>query len=221
MDAGTSLGPLILVLPMSRLQVYHAVPTLEFLQQAPVSEDPVLFGLPLSDRIGANVTEGDLEMRRVLLRLGGFITAEEFREGLAQVMPDPHLAAQVRALPLAIRRIEVPLRSSRQGPSASRAELIGALIQLEAAIERRLGSGKSKLPTCVDLFLRQALPAVSIQASVRRLRRLAGSPKNPAVAWGNTNTSPRDFSAALKCAEETQRRVSFVRWGQELPEVIA
>ena len=84
--------------------------------------------------------------------------------------------------------------------------------------DRCLTSVSTAIPKVVDLFVRDALQAVAIGASSRRLRRLSGSAKSH-VAWGNTNTQARDYAVALRCAEESNRPVKFVRWGHELPEL--
>ena len=92
--------------------------------------------------------------------------------------------------------------------------------QLDGLVEDRLAASvdpAADLPDRVDLFVREALGEVAIRTQTGALRRAAGGPRH--VAWGNTNTNARDYTAALKCAEESGRSVKFVRWGHELPVV--
>lgn len=118
----------------------------------------------------------------------------------------------------------------RMGQQSSQAEFRTSLAevvadkelreQLDGLVEDRLAASAdpaADLPDRVDLFVREALGEVAIRTQTGALRRAAGGPTH--VAWGNTNTNARDYTAALKCAEESGRSVKFVRWGHELPVV--
>ena len=111
------------------------------------------------------------------------------------------------------------------------AESFGAAEQKQGSARGRLaaavlavGKGNNPAPPwrgalrqTASMFVREALGEVAIRAQTSALRHSTRGPGH--VAWGNTNTNARDYTAALKCAEESGRPVKFVRWGHELPVV--
>lgn len=66
----------------------------------------------------------------------------------------------------------------------------------------------------VDLFVPHAIFGGGISKAEERLGELLQqSPISQPVVWGNTNTRPMEYAAALLSATRTRRPVQFVAWG--------
>lgn len=72
----------------------------------------------------------------------------------------------------------------------------------------------------VDLFIPQAIFHGGIDRAEEVLYELLQSSVEKPVSWGNTNTRPNEYAAALSAAEKAGRPVKFVAWGtSRLPRV--
>jgi putative endonuclease len=72
----------------------------------------------------------------------------------------------------------------------------------------------------VDLFVPQAIFHGGIERAEEILYELLQSSVDKPVSWGNTNTRPTEYAAALSAAEKAGRPVKFVAWGtNRLPRV--
>ena len=90
------------------------------------------------------------------------------------------------------------------------------------ATSAHLLSAKALIKTpFVDLFVPQALFNGGIDKAERKLGKLLkGSSLSTPISWGNTNTRPVEYAAALAAAQRAGRPVKFVAWGtSNLPRV--
>ena len=90
------------------------------------------------------------------------------------------------------------------------------------ATSAHLLSAKALIKTpYVDLFVPQALFNGGIDKAERKLQKLLkGSSLSTPISWGNTNTRPVEYAAALAAAQRAGRPVKFVAWGtSNLPRV--
>lgn len=78
-----------------------------------------------------------------------------------------------------------------------------------------------ELPQTVNLFIVEALferdptlPDCEWTGIERALDLLWKTPSNVPVSWGNTNTKPEDYGAALEFAQGQKRPVYFCVWGE-------
>ena len=68
----------------------------------------------------------------------------------------------------------------------------------------------------IDLFVPQALFQRGIPRAKEYLSNmLTSSRSDQPVSWGNTNTRPTEYAAALAAAEEVGRPVEFIVWGTQ------
>ena len=90
------------------------------------------------------------------------------------------------------------------------------------ATSAHLLSAKALIKTpYVDLFVPQALFNGGIDKAEGKLQQLLDSSSiSTPISWGNTNTRPVEYAAALRAAQRAGRPVKFVAWGTpNLPRV--
>lgn len=90
------------------------------------------------------------------------------------------------------------------------------------ATSAHLLSAKALIKTpYVNLFVPQALFNGGIDKAEKKLQKLlSSSAMSVPVSWGNTNTRPVEYAAALRAAQRAGRPVKFVAWGTpNLPRV--
>ena len=70
------------------------------------------------------------------------------------------------------------------------------------------------LPRTVDLFVVEGIFAGgALNSAIAQLRRVASDDPGMPMAWGNTNTPPREYENALDAASCSGRPVRFVAFG--------
>ena len=84
----------------------------------------------------------------------------------------------------------------------------------ELTSARKLSERKLIGTTHIDLFVPQALFQKGIPRSQAQLLATleTAAPYQP-VSWGNTNTRPNEYAAALTAAQHSGRPVEFIAWG--------
>lgn len=89
------------------------------------------------------------------------------------------------------------------------------------ATQAHLLSARSLIKTPhVELFVPQAIFHGGIERAHEAFCELLQSFRKAPVSWGNTNTRPLEYAAALSAAERIGRPVKFIAWGtSRLPAV--
>ncbi|CAB9515374.1 HSPB (Heat shock 27kDa) associated protein 1 [Seminavis robusta] len=142
------------------------------------------------------------ELRWVLQRLSGKITAAELEESIRSILISKEE-----------NETSAGRNMSNTDDNASEKVLQSLLQSTENLL--RDDTAISKVPILVDLFMVEALfqkdPSRNIaQTGIERATNLLRqTPKDVPVAWGNTNTKPRDYSTALEIAQQQGRPVNF------------
>jgi hypothetical protein len=191
----------------------------------------VILGRSVADRLRS---DDNRELGLVLLRLALRISSAEFADRMLQLHECTHESSDPpRGNATAARSGEEggPTTEVRDESSLSRLiieaveEVLSRHVELHGeggdVIQSREKDGGEGLPPwvppSVELFVQdrifraESAGALSgIDSAHLELRRACHSP-GP-VAWGNTNTRPREYKQALQLASETRRPVHFVTY---------
>ena len=201
--------------------VYIPVPVKYFLYDGSSNDDSTGFragGISMStELLGKTVHERIIdvsndELRYVIRRLEGMLSAEDFT--------------------LRIHRSIPQLEEGSEGRSVSE-DLIAAVEHIMAS-----SSNETCLPDNVDLFIVESIfrhrrlnlirnitgeklshlhSSSALDAALNQLKSHANDEKvhssSAPMAWGNTNTRPREYTAALEAAKQSGRPVEFIVYG--------
>lgn len=185
----------------------------------------------------------DQELRAVILRLAGRITPAEFEERAKELtiqaadtvpffqrrrraVAKDLMAAVEEVVVQAVGEVICGMQLKRDAEQHHDEELpyeeetgITAsnddnAIQNFNATQAHLLSARQLIRTPhVDLFVPQAIFHGGIDDARTSLTNLLKSNQEQPVSWGNTNTRPTEYTAALEAAQEAGRPVKFVAWG--------
>jgi hypothetical protein len=174
--------------------VYHPIPCRYFLKNESCSSsddealaEKVLLGKSVHDRIHQSTDQ--VELRNLLMYFSGKLTVEQLQHAII---------------------------ASNSGADPVIAETLVQVAQKEMAAATTSEGAAVQLPATVDLFVREAIfrPAESKQGMHTGIKlaeaALCNTGADSAVAWGNTNTKPSDYKAALTMAQAQNRPVHFV-----------
>jgi hypothetical protein len=183
------------------------------------------------------------EIRNVLLRLAGRLTPPEFAkrcrrqakesgdtkpyfqkrriavgEDLIRATEDVHLQAVSEVI--CQHHFQIPPSNDKELPdyptddNNNDEQTLTASSSSNVTAEAELLSARDLIKTpYVDMFSPQALFREGLDRAKQQLRqKMDGLPEDP-ISWGNTNTRPNEYVAALEAAEEANRPVKFVAWG--------
>eukprot|EP00591_Stephanopyxis_turris_P006256 CAMPEP_0195529312 /NCGR_PEP_ID=MMETSP0794_2-20130614/31795_1 /TAXON_ID=515487 /ORGANISM="Stephanopyxis turris, Strain CCMP 815" /LENGTH=549 /DNA_ID=CAMNT_0040660601 /DNA_START=259 /DNA_END=1908 /DNA_ORIENTATION=- len=176
--------------------VYHSLPVEYFLD--PNSIPPHVANTTIhGTTIGARIQHpSQMELTLVLQRLTNRITATQFSSELNRVQD--HRGVKLSA--------------------SIKKELADAMESTVAQLKSSTTSGAAPLIMTknIDLFIVEGIfQGGALNAALSSLTSLATSPESRdlPMAWGNTNTRPREFQAALEAAEKSKRPVFFIAYG--------
>ena len=232
--------------------VYQRVPLEAFIYPT-THLDPVLgkqklkSGVSIKERLlkpsPAPLDSTDAELRNIILRVAGRITAQDFADRTRE------LAVQAGDTVKFFRKRRQALAEDLiKAVETVSAQAVGeALFQREAQIapdaseedenelpydHRETPETKVDLPTTtapsahllsartliqtphVDLFVPQGIFNGGIDRAKERLQEILISvPLTTPVVWGNTNTRPEEYASALSAAQRARRPVKFIAWG--------
>lgn len=124
----------------------------------------------------------ETEISRILERLEGRISADDFRSALVK---QPQLHSKYVAVNTTLAEVVEELACG----NSEKKDLVA-------------------LPSTVDLFVRESLSA-AIPAALQQLR---DTPRSTPVAWGNTNSQPSDYQTALEMAHAQGRPVHMATY---------
>ena len=157
--------------------------------------NPMIHGTTLKDRC---LHPSQYELFLVFQRLCNKISATDFKHALKNCIPAP---------------FAIPTQDQRD-------ELIGCVEEtlLRSTTTTTAGASSVFQSSNIDLFVADAIfkggGLQSAQAQLSQHCSSSNSHHQP-VAWGNTNTRPREYITALQCAEYYQRPVHFIVFGEE------
>lgn len=144
------------------------------------------------------------EISSILQRIAGKLTRQEFEASIVRIY-------QNHAMDVLSRKDATVTDDMLQQDYHNR--VAQDLIEVVEEFQGR------KLPDKIDLFIVEALfranpktNLTGVDAAARQLKTLAQTSSSP-VAWGNTNTRPREYKNALTAAVESGRQVYFLVYG--------
>ena len=172
------------------------------------------------------------ELRAVLQRLAGRLSKEEFREKIMRQMKCWNETSHEAEPFQSVGRHGGP----NQIPSAVMAQYLIGAVEHYAETETLTSSGHLRDKDhpilgpdgCSDLFVLEAIFRSSdvveggrsrrmpsgLNLALAKMERLACNPSalppNAPLAWGNTNTRPREYSSALEVAQKSGRPIVFI-----------
>lgn len=177
-----------------------------------------IFGKSLGQRI---FSEENDEMRWVVQRITGQISAGDFKlkiQTLSQRQQDTR------------KRYYLLLSQDGKQDLDSEKDWTEILIMaVELGVENPPSTGlKSHTTTTADLFISEAIFKTytvegqnmesAVNRAVLQLNLLASNPSlldpTACLAWGNTNTRPNDYVAALEAAMSSNRPIEFVPYAE-------
>jgi len=156
------------------------------------------------------LAEDQQEMRGVLQRMQGKISRADLKKALLSYMR-PSRNGKIRGSSSNERNNA--FSSPNENAAKQRIET------LVDTLELFLEQASEGLPREVDLFIREAIfqkgphAGGNVTAIERAAQKLKQTPKQKAVAWGNTNTKPSDYLVALQVAQKQHRPVYFCVYG--------
>ena len=161
------------------------------------------------------------ELRWVLQRLSGKTSKDELEKSLRSLNVATKDNSDTNNQQSGLQQENTQNTSSTKSHSDER--VVTLLESVERAVAQQQETSVSPLPETVDLFVVEALfqknpdPTqdnnnsnnnswTGIQRATNLLRQ---TPNTTSVAWGNTNTKPRDYTEALEIAQQQGRQVYF------------
>lgn len=166
-----------------------------------------------------------VELTAVLQRLGGVITQDQFEFTITQLYRNHTQDALTRKDPTRIITNDI-LENDYH------ARVAGDLVQVVEEFHDKLASSSSSsspmgtkislLPLQVQLFIVEALfrpnysnsNQTAVEAASEQLHTLATKTATTLpIAWGNTNTRPREYATALSAAMASGRPIYFLTYG--------
>jgi len=167
------------------------------IKQRLLPHNPIIHGTTLIDRC---LHPSQYELFLVFQRLSNKISAADFRHALKNCIPAP---------------FAIPTQDQRD-------ELIGCveetLVRSSTTATTTAGCSFVFQSSNIDLFVADAIfKGGGLQSAQAQLSQHCSSSSHhqQPVAWGNTNTRPREYETALQCAEYNQRPVYFIVFGKE------
>eukprot|EP00550_Attheya_septentrionalis_P008989 CAMPEP_0198281682 /NCGR_PEP_ID=MMETSP1449-20131203/1592_1 /TAXON_ID=420275 /ORGANISM="Attheya septentrionalis, Strain CCMP2084" /LENGTH=519 /DNA_ID=CAMNT_0043977579 /DNA_START=306 /DNA_END=1868 /DNA_ORIENTATION=+ len=167
-----------------------------------------LIGKSISSRI---YDPSNDEMRWVLQRLRGVLTAKEFQERIQNLYPiDTQQQEKQQA-----QKLQDSQEEAKNGTLCE--ELIHAV---EGVVLQQQQQDDMPPLESVELFVVESIfrprpvagQSTALEAAVSNLKDAATNSNHShlALAWGNTNTRPREYMQALDVAEMSHRPVHFI-----------
>ena len=136
--------------------------------------------------LGQRIQEDNLELKTVLQRCTGQLSPQNFAVLIYQLYQDQNKQSEVGQL--LVKTVEefltLPQITSMQFPNDTQIFILESLFQ--------------------------PYPGTSQSGIQRALQLLKEAPRHIPIAWGNTNSKPRDYQMALDIASQTKRPVKFV-----------
>jgi hypothetical protein len=167
-----------------------------------------LIGKSISSRIYDSSND---EMRCVLQRLRGVLTADEFQERMQNLYPiDTQQQVKQQG-----QKLQDSQEEAKNGTLCR--ELIHAV---EGVVLQQQQQDDMPPLESVELFVVESIfrprpvagQSTALEAAVSNLKDAATNSNHShlPLAWGNTNTRPREYMQALDVAEMSQRPVHFI-----------
>jgi hypothetical protein len=151
-----------------------------------------------------------IELSAIIRRLGGTLSHADFERTIVQLYRNHTIETLSRKDPN--RTI-----TNRMIRDDYHTRIAHDLIDAVNSIQR------CSLPNIIQLFVVEALfrpnpthQVTAIDMAVTHLQHAITSSDDTSVAWGNTNTRPRDYSVALSAAESAGRPVFFLLYGNPI-----
>jgi hypothetical protein len=185
-------------LPLSRTRLQHA------------SLNHRILGKTIRSRL-----QEQAELTAVLHRLAGKVTQTQFELTITQLYRNHTQEALTRKNPTRTLTDKI-----WENDYHSRAAT--DLLQVVEEFQDHLAASQRSLPPKIQLFIVEALfrPNIrtsnqtAVEAASEQLLFLAKTtPATVALAWGNTNTRPREYATALAAAMASGRPVYFLAYG--------
>jgi hypothetical protein len=171
--------------PRNMTETERAVKVQKCLPFAVVNQ--TIHGSTLQQRI---LHPSQYELHLVLQRLCGKISADEFRDALKNNIPPP---------------FAIPTHDQKE-----------ELIQCVEHTIRKSHPKQTFISSEIDLFVADAIfKGGGLQSAQEQLHNLCIDETKGPIAWGNTNTRPREYEHALKVAETSGRPVYFIIYGRK------
>ena len=214
-----------------------------------VANEILYEGVTVRDRLfDPNFERTDTEIKSVILRLAGRITPDDFASRIRdqaskagdnveyfkrrrREIAEDLISAVEEVAAEAVGEILVQMHLTQDRaiaavedelPYEHTTETTLDLESIQNATSAHVMSARALIKTPhVDLFVPQAIFNGGIDRSEEVLENLLveESAQVPMI-WGNTNTRPSEYEAALSAAERSERPVKFVVWGTPwLPKV--
>jgi hypothetical protein len=173
----------------------------------PTTEDPRLLQRYQGKTLGERIRhDNNAELTLVLQRFHGDLSSEMFASKIRE-----HYTKQQWSLPLA--------------------QLLIDAVEQECALAHHHNNNTTTttttesllVPSHVQVFILESLfqphPSTQQSAIDRAHRLVRQTPPHIPVAWGNTNSKPRDYQQVLDVAWETRRPVRFLVQGRDMAHV--
>ena len=171
------------------------------------TEDPRLLQRYQGKTLGERIRQDNhIELTLVLQRFHGDLSSETFASRIRE-----HYQKQQWSLPLA--------------------QLLIDAVEQECALAHHNNNNTTTttttesllVPSHVQVFILESLfqphPSTQQSAIDRAHRLVRQTPPHIPVAWGNTNSKPRDYQRVLDVAWETRRPVRFLVQGRDMASV--
>lgn len=153
------------------------------------------------------------ELSVILQRLDGRLTKSEFETSMMRLYTNHAREAFQR------KNSNVNMTTTTFQPDDDYIRIAHELMEVVQDVVVTTDDASSTLPPTIDLFCVEALfrpnpktNMTGVDAAAATLKRLAGTTAEP-LAWGNTNTRPREYKNALSAAAASGRQVYFIAYG--------
>jgi hypothetical protein len=197
--------------------VYVQVPTDYFLQQEEESKNDQFLQRRIQDKTLASRIyddESNGELRAILQRLDGRLSQADFCQQIQHLYERHAHHAETRRRHNPSSN-ETTTRQTR--PFQEMATLVIHTVRNVVNETRRDCCASLLLPTRIQLFCVESLfrahpetNRTGVEAAHDQLWHVARDFPRTSLAWGNTNTRPREYKEALAAAATTRRPVYFV-----------
>lgn len=161
------------------------------------------------------------ELRAILQRYDGILTPVQFNERITEIYRNhtiDAIASRTKQDPALIAE-QLSLNPHQLEEHA----YTGVAQQLIHVVESTMSLSEAPpLPDTIQLFCVESLFRVhpgtnqtAVERATSLFKRLSVRKKRQAIAWGNTNTRPREYRTVLQVAAQQKRPVEFIIFDSE------
>jgi len=154
------------------------------------------------------IRQDNTELKLVVQRLGGSLSSETFATEIIKLFGSSSSTSLAQVLIDGVEE-EISVANNDENKNNGRKTTAPEM--------------KSLVPTHIQVFILESLfqphPSTQESAIQRAHRLLRQSQLHLPVAWGNTNSKPRDYQMALDIASQTRRPVHFLIEGRDFPSL--